>query len=257
MGNGRKMNRSKEMRLSQIRRMVEEKGRIRVTELSEEMGVTPETIRHDLNALEEMNLVRREHGYVSSVSSLMELPLIMRGKEHVEEKRRAAMRGMQEVKDGMVLFMDAGSTVLAGLPFLASRKDLTIVTNGISLAYQAARMNMKTILCGGEVLNIGLRTVGPEVVRTLSRFNFDMSIMGSNGILGSPGFSTLEYSEVEVLHTAVQHSACRIIIMDSSKFNERAACSFCTYKDIDILVTNTLTQRQKDQVKGVHTILEV
>lgn len=257
MADHRKMNHSKELRLNEIRRMLSEKERMKVTDLAEALNVTPETIRHDLNTLEEMNLVRREHGYVVNVSSLMELPLIMRGKEHVEEKRRAAMRAMKEVQDGMVLFIDAGSTVLSGLSFLAGRKDLTIVTNGISLAYQTARMNMKTILCGGEVLNIGLRTVGTDVIRTLSRFNFDLSLLGTNGIKGSPGFTTLNYSEVEVLYTAVQHSARRIIITDPSKFDEKAGCSFCTYSDIELLVTNTLTPQQRREVEGVHEIIEV
>ena len=37
-------------------------GRVDVTEISERLGVTPETVRRDLTVLEQRGLVRRVHG---------------------------------------------------------------------------------------------------------------------------------------------------------------------------------------------------
>ena len=74
------MSQKKEERLKKIRDILDQQEKVRISDLADELHVTPETIRHDLNTLEEMNLVHREHGYVMGVSSLMELPFDMRGK---------------------------------------------------------------------------------------------------------------------------------------------------------------------------------
>ncbi len=251
------MSQKKEERLKKIRDILDQQEKVRISDLADELHVTPETIRHDLNTLEEMNLVHREHGYVMGVSSLMELPFVMRGKEHVEDKRRIGWRAMSEIKDGMAVFLDAGSTTLAGLPYLTRRKDVTIVTTSLPLAYQAARLNLNVIMCGGKVANVGLRTIGPEAIEMIRPFNFDIAILGSDGISGVPGFTALDYTEVPIKHLIIQRAKYKIVVMDVSKFERKAACSFCTYDDIDMLVTGKLSGIQVDQVKGVKKIIQL
>lgn len=251
------MGRKRDERLNRIRQLLDEKETIRTSELAEMLHVTPETIRHDLNTLEDMNLVRREHGFVTHASSLMELPILERGKENMEDKRRAAWRAMQEINDGMVVFLDAGSTVLAGLSFLTGLKDVTIVTNSIPLAYQAGRLNLNLVLCGGTMMNIGLRTVGADPVQMISRFNFDLAVLGTDGFSRSPGFTTLDYSEVPIKNYIVNHAARSIVVTDVSKFAKKASCSFCTYGQIDTLITNSLNEEQMAQVKDVPHVIQV
>lgn len=50
------------------------------------------------------------------------------------------------IKEGMVVYLDAGSTCLAGIPFLQSIHNITIVTNSIFVAYKCAKLNMHVIL---------------------------------------------------------------------------------------------------------------
>ncbi|MBP3853024.1 MAG: DeoR/GlpR transcriptional regulator, partial [Erysipelotrichaceae bacterium] len=154
----------KEIRQNDIYQILLNKGQVSIKDLSASLHVTPETIRNDLNEMEKMHRAGRHHGYATSLSGINEVPLQIRERENLADKRKVGVRALQEVKDNQVLFVDAGSTYILGLPALSARKNLTIVTNGISVAYQAGLMNIDTIVLGGRLSNVGLRTYGPEVM---------------------------------------------------------------------------------------------
>ncbi|MBB5183401.1 DeoR/GlpR family DNA-binding transcription regulator [Catenisphaera adipataccumulans] len=251
------MSKKKDTRMLEIRRILDSCDRIRIAELADRLQVTPETIRTDLNELEQQNLVRREHGYARAVTAITELPIMMRGKENVEDKRRVAYRAMQEIHDGQVVYLDAGSTVISGLPALAHKKDLTIVTSSIPLAYQASSMNLNVILCGGSVLNIGLRTIGPDVIDMLERFMFDIAIVGTAGIAENSGFTTLGYDEIPIKRHLITRAKKLVAIADKSKFLKKTSYSFCKFGEFDLLITNKLTPAQKEIVRDVKQIIEV
>lgn len=251
------MSKNKDERLQQIRQILEENEQLRTSALAKMLSVTPETIRSDLNILEQQNLVRREHGYVRTVSALSEIPLLVRGKSHADEKKRIAHFAMNEIEDGMVVFLDAGSTVLAGLPYLNRKKDLTIVTNSIPLVYQASMLNMKMILAGGLLMNVGLRTTGPDALEMLRHFVFDVALLGTDGIEGCAGFTTLDYAEVPFKDLIVKRSRKKVVVTDVSKFTQKANYTFCTFKDIDEIITGPLTSNQLDLVKDITHIIQV
>ena len=52
-------------------------GRVDVTEISERLGVTPETVRRDLTVLEQRGLVRRVHGGALPVAQTDREPSIL------------------------------------------------------------------------------------------------------------------------------------------------------------------------------------
>lgn len=251
------MAQKQEQRLRTIRQILDDEGQVRTSELARRLQTTPETIRHDLDLLERSNLVRRRHGWAVGVSNLMEMPFLIRGQENIAEKRRVSLRAMACISDGMTVFLDAGSTTLAGLPYLARVNDLTIVTTSLPLAYQAARMNRNVILCGGAVENVGLRTSGPQALDMIRPFNFDVAVFGTDGFAGAQGFTALDYSEVPVKQLALTQARTSIVVTDVAKFSRRAACTFCRFDQIDLLVTGPLDPQQREMVKDVRRVEEI
>ena len=57
------------MRHTKLLNIVNNKKRVAVTELAEDLDVSEVTIRKDLSTLERMGLLRREHGYAAMTSS--------------------------------------------------------------------------------------------------------------------------------------------------------------------------------------------
>ena len=62
-----------EDRYSHILNKITEKGRVKVTELAEEMGVSEVTVRKDLTVLEERDFLKRNFGGAVSLTKIFTL----------------------------------------------------------------------------------------------------------------------------------------------------------------------------------------
>lgn len=250
------MHKKKEERQSKIYHILLDEGRVSVKELSHRLIVTPETIRSDLTDMENQRRVIREHGYARPLSTLEEVPVQMREQENLNDKRKAAMRAMEEIKDNQTVFLDSGSTILLGLPAL-SHRNVTIVTNGIPLAYEAGLLGYNLIFCGGAVSNVGLRTHGHFCVSVIDRIQFDIALLGTDGLVGATGFTALAFNEISIKEHILAQSKKNIVVTDRSKFEKKASFTIGNFRDIDILVTNPLTDEKRKIVHGVGQIIEV
>ncbi len=246
----------KDERQSKIYHILLDEGRISVKGLATRLKVTPETIRSDLSDMEDQRRVIREHGFARPLSTLEEVPIQMREQENLDDKRRAALRAIEEIKENQTVFLDSGSTILLGLPAL-SFKNVTIVTNGIQLAYEAGILGYHTIFCGGEISNVGLRTHGHFCIDIIDRIQFDLALLGTDGLMGARSFTALAFNEIAVKEHILAHSKKNIVVTDRSKFEKKAAFNIGNFRDIDLLVTNTLTDQERQMVREVKEIIEV
>jgi len=113
-----------EERRHEILRQLSQNGRVSVAELSRHFGVSEVTIRSDLQALAEGNLVVRTHGgAVPATRGLYDLSLAARRQRQVQEKGRIGQAGAALIADGDAIFLDSSSTALA---IAARLKDHTI-----------------------------------------------------------------------------------------------------------------------------------
>ena len=251
------MSKKKEARQMQIRNILLEKTKIKVSELAKELNVTPETLRNDLNEMENLSLLIREHGYARIVSSPFETPLPMRNMEHPEDKRKIACRAIQEIKDGQMVYLDSGSTVLQGAFSLQTKKDITVVTNSIPLLNHCIAMNINTIVCGGFLFNTGARTYGHFAANIIDHLHIDVAIMGTDGILDSNGFTTVNSNELSLKRHVMNQTKKLIAVCDGSKFYSSAPYVFCKFNEFDMLVTNKLTNDQRKSVQDIQQIIEI
>ena len=98
-------------RLQKIVQLVNERGSIRVTELSDLCGVTEETIRKDLDKLESEGKLMRSHGGAVSVQDTQqEIPYFERETTNVEEKKLIAMAAVGLIESGDRIILDASTT---------------------------------------------------------------------------------------------------------------------------------------------------
>ena len=80
------MTKKKEARQIRIQKILLERTKVKISDLAKELNVTPETLRNDLNEMENLSLLVREHGYARVISSSFETPLTMRNRENPEDK---------------------------------------------------------------------------------------------------------------------------------------------------------------------------
>src|SRR5271154_4323042 len=123
--------------------------RFSVPELEKMFGVSPATVRRDLGFLEEAGKILRTHGgALSADHGNVEISFDRKGRHELKAKRGIAEVAVNLVKDGDVVFVDAGTTAFkVGIRLLA-RENLTVFTNSIPLLNESPTSTCRLVALG-------------------------------------------------------------------------------------------------------------
>jgi len=233
------MPRSTLARRQSIERLVNETGRILLTDLAQRLGVSPETLRRDLVYLERAGALERRHGEVVAPTWSIEPGITARLSLQVEEKRRLSMAALDYLPRQGFVFVDSGSTFLPMAPLLRRFPDLTIVTTNIMAAVSASSSNNLPViyLIGGLVRPLTADTMGGKVLEELTRYSFETVFLGAN-LVTPQGLYTPALEEASVKETAAKNGRQVVVVADGSKHRLRGTgYLFATWKDVHVLLT--------------------
>ncbi|WP_339260671.1 DeoR/GlpR family DNA-binding transcription regulator [Paenibacillus sp. FSL R5-0713] len=229
-------------RYEKIVEWVDTQGSMRVTELSERCGVTEETIRRDLDKLEQAGRLRRSHGGAVSVKYKEELqsevPYPERAVAHAEEKRRIASEAVNMVESGDRIALDASTTawyMAAGLPNIP----LTVLTNSIKVAAELSnKEQIRVIATGGQLASKSLSFVGPLAERSLDAYHVDKVFLSCKGVHLTKGISESNELQALVKQKMIQIADEVILLADSSKFNIQAFTRVAEISSVAKVITD-------------------
>lgn len=244
------MNRA--ARLSSILERLADGGSLGVTELADDLAVSPATVRRDLVMLEQQRLLARTHGGAVAHAVSYELPLRYKGVRHADDKRRIAREAATYVSEGMAIGLTGGTTATEVARALADRQKLTIVTNALNIASElAVRPKLKLIVTGGVIRSESYELSGPIAEASLAGLNLDIAFIGVDGIDAKAGCTT--HQEVEAHTNGVMISRARrvIVVADSSKIGKVAFARICEITDVSGLITD-----QPDDTDAVRALTD-
>ncbi|WP_322412022.1 DeoR/GlpR family DNA-binding transcription regulator [Microbacterium invictum] len=231
-----------------IERQLLTAGRVSVVDLARDFGVTTETIRRDLDAMERDGALRRVHGgaVAASRGGTSETAVGDRGAVNGEEKARIAVRAAEALAGlGGSLFIDAGTTTAAFARDLAARTPadgaarLELVTHAVPIAFElGARADLPLTVIGGRVRGMTAAAVGAAAVEAVSQLRPDVAVVGTNGISAAFGLSTPDPEEAAVKRAIVAAARRVIVLADASKVDAEYLVRFAGLEDIDVLVTD-------------------
>lgn len=252
----RKRMGKKEDRQRQIFDLLLDHEALSVNELARQAGVTGETIRSDLDALEKEGLIVRGHGFARANRNLIELPFEQHCASNVEEKRVVAWRAIEEIRDGMVVYLDTGTTMHAGLELLRSKKDLTIVTNSLNVAETGLEMDFQVLLVGGLIGKQGRRCRGYFAEQMLRQIRFDLAILGTDGLKDLSGIGVGKPEEMGWERSVLDSSNRTIVIADKSKFEVANVFLVGSLKEADLLITNFIEDELRQKISTEIELIE-
>lgn len=215
-------------------------GRVEVLALSDDLGVTTETVRRDLTALERRGAVRRVHGGALPVERLeVEPPLATRTSRNAEAKRRIAARALDEVPTEGTVLLDGGTTTRALAELLPDRSGLTVVTNSIdTAAVLQAHEHTDLYVLGGRVRGRTGATVGDWLVSALADVCVDVALIGANGYSAPRGMTTPDQAEAVAKRAMVGAARRAVVLADSTKAGDDHFHRFAPTESIDLLITD-------------------
>jgi len=226
-------------RYDKIVQLVNERGSIRVTELSELCQVTEETIRRDLDRLEQAGRLRRSHGGAVSVKDQQpEIPYFEREITHAEEKKRIAEAAIKLIQPKDRILLDASSTawyMAASMPDIP----LTVLTNSIKVAMElSSKEKIEVISTGGILASRSLSYVGPLAERSLDAYHVDKAFLSCKGVHLERGVSESNELQARIKHKMVGMADQVILVADSSKFGVQAFTHVADLNDVDTIITD-------------------
>ena len=231
-----------EERQEAIAVLVRSRGRVGVTDVAARFGVTTETVRRDLAALERMGVVRRVHGGAvpTAALSVVEPGVAERDTTQAQQKERIARAALDLVPPaGGSVLLDGGTTTGRLARLLPVDRDLVVLTNSVpAAALLAGLAGVRLHLLGGRVRGVTQTAVGEETVRALRDVRVDVVFLGTNAVSGDHGLSTPDPDEAAVKRAMVAAGQRVVALADSSKVGREHLFRFAALDQVDVLVTD-------------------
>jgi DeoR family transcriptional regulator, fructose operon transcriptional repressor len=216
-------------------------GRVDVVALAAEHGVTTETVRRDLTALERGGLLRRVHGGAIPVERLgFEPALSARDAVMTVEKERIAKAALAEIPQDGAILLDAGTTTRRLAEAIPGDRELTVVVNSPPLAtILAARPSISVIMLGGRVRGRTLATVDDWALRPLQHVHVDVAFMATNGLSAQHGLTTPDPAEASMKRAMIAAARRVVLLADHTKVGNDYLARFGSLEDVDLLISDS------------------
>ncbi|NLD17971.1 MAG: DeoR/GlpR transcriptional regulator [Tissierellia bacterium] len=221
---------------------LEEHGLTKVQELAKEFDVSIETIRRDLEFLEKQSKLKRVHGGAIQAAPVMDIAdFQIRKDEYLAEKKEVSSFAYHHLPNNSMIFMDSSTTNLEiSKLYKNGSKKATIVTNSILIALELSEStNIELILLGGKVDSKEKSTYGTNVLMALNSFHADYALISTSGISEDFGITDYNPDLGEIQKLMLKNSVNKIIIADSSKFNQVSNYKIASFDEISTIITDS------------------
>jgi DeoR/GlpR family transcriptional regulator of sugar metabolism len=231
--------RSKQKRQGAIIAELRASPAIRIVELALEHDVSTETIRRDLDELSAAGLINRTYGGATGAPATVEPLYDDRYRANTPQRMELARAAVPLIRNGDTLMIDAGSTtVFVAKRLAAELNDLTVITTGFGVASAlATNPGMKVRMCPGEYDPGDGGVHGPDTISYLERFNVSHALVGASR-LDADGPSDFNSASVWIKRAMFKQAADSILVLDSSKFEQKAFEHICPLDKLNHLVTD-------------------
>lgn len=227
-------------RRKQLARKILVEGRVTIARAAEEFGVSTETIRKDLIALEKEGIINKTHGGALPSESALEIPALQKNTENIEKKRRIASKALERIPQGGTVILDSGTTTLALAELLKLRQDLTIFTNN-ALALPVLRETKSTVyFFGGQLRESSMALVGTWTCEQIRSIRADVAFLGTDGFNGFSGPTTTVYAEAQIKKAFIEAAEQAVLLADSSKFMRSSRFQYTEWDRIHCVITDAV-----------------
>jgi DeoR/GlpR family transcriptional regulator of sugar metabolism len=211
--------------------------------LSDQFGVSRQTIRKDLAVLAAQGRITRAHGgAISFESRPSERSFDIRERMQRAEKAAIGAAAATRVNDGECIAIDASTTGLQLARALCARggwNHLTVVTNGLRIASEMAGCpGIAVILPGGWVRWEALSVVGTIGSGVFDRINVQTAFVGAAGFTFEAGLSDATEEEAQIKRSMIEVAREVVAIVDHTKWGHTAFATFCRTEELTGVISD-------------------
>jgi DeoR/GlpR family transcriptional regulator of sugar metabolism len=154
------------------------------------------------------------------------------------QKQYSIGRTEKELNDGDTLMTDSSTTCLTLLHYLQQKKDITIITNSISIFSTFLNSPFHIISTGGILRSHAFALVGEPACDTLKKYYVDYAIISCKSLHLKNGIMESNEAESVVKRTMMGQAQKTILLADHTKFNKTAFIKTCDLTAIHCILTD-------------------
>ncbi|WP_276354523.1 DeoR/GlpR family DNA-binding transcription regulator [Cohnella caldifontis] len=234
------MSLSYERRKKKILEQLGKEGRVEVPALAEELRVSTETIRRDLERLDREGRLKKVYGGAVKVEAdSIELPFDVKTALQSREKAAIGKLAASLVKNGDTVMLGNGTTTIEIIRNLGESRDVTIVTHSTpALLLALDAFPGKVIFIGGEVNKRQKSAEGPLAEMLLNQLRVNKAFLSAGGVSLADGVTDYELAEASISRKMMERADETVFLIDSSKFGNTTFANVCSLDDVYTVITD-------------------
>lgn len=212
---------------------------VNVKALADELAISKETIRRDLNELEKRGIAVRTYGG-AVLAEHVGGQLFFRSRIDVNSpaKMRIGRFAAKMVTDGDTVFLDASTTCLYLAKQLADKK-ITVITNSIQILFELIDFeNITLVSTGGVVRPKEMDFFGISSENSIESFYAKKVFFSTTGFDIQYGATSSFEVVARLQRLMIQNAATAIFLCDHSKFGKTCYNKVADVEDMDYLITD-------------------
>ncbi len=211
--------------------------KVLLTELSDQISVSNDTIRRDFQELADLGKIIKVHGGALS-PSFHNGHLNQKDVYGYNQKKIIAKKAASLIKNGMFVITGGGTTIIELARALPQDLQATFICGSIPALYEySSHPNIEVIAIGDKISKNSKITVGSEAISKIRELRVDLCFLGVNAINLETGISDNDWDIVQVKKAMIESSQKLVCLTISEKINSRQPIQICELKKIHTLIT--------------------
>jgi DeoR/GlpR family transcriptional regulator of sugar metabolism len=223
-----------------IREQVARLGVVNVADLGERLGVSASTVRRDLEKLERRGFIRRIHGGAAAPEGAHQVGLGP-SLEHDRiswDGERIGRAAADRVQAYETIYLGPGQLTMATAKALATRENITIVTNSLEIAHWVAtHSDLPVAVTGGRVGRPRDRLDGSLVKDALRTLRADRVFIESVGISPDQGLMDVDLEQAELCRVLIAAPGETIVLVPAERIGRVGGVLIGPASDADVIIT--------------------
>lgn len=246
-------------RQNKIKDLLTERKSLTVLELMQIFGVTNETIRRDLLALEKEGFATRVHGgvYIEG-GTTNEIDVSLRHTTHIIQKQKIASLCAALIQNGDSIFLDASTTAYYIAEQISSYR-LTVLTSSMKIVeLLSSAPGINILATGGNFDKKTLSFYGNRAMDFIGSYHVDKAFFSCRSVNFRFGVMDSNEKTADIRKLVVSQSNQSFLCIDSSKFGATSFVNICSFDDLAGIVTDSIPSPEwEDYLKKIHVNMYV
>jgi DeoR/GlpR family transcriptional regulator of sugar metabolism len=205
--------------------------------LCQDINVSNDTIRRDLQELAEDGKIIKVHGGALAPTAYKSMPASDQVYSYVK-KVIIAQKAASLIKDGMFVLTGGGTTIMELAAVLPEELHATFISGSLPVLLEYSKHPHIDVIAIGDRLSKNAKiTIGPDAIQSIEAIRSDLCFLGINAIDPVHGVTDNDWDIVQLKRAMIKSSKKTVCLTISEKLASWQPVKVCELADVDILIT--------------------